>query len=276
MTSPTPAPIADPASARAAGEPALEVRDLVVAYGGVRAVDGVSVSVAAGGVAGIIGPNGAGKTSLIDAVCGFAATSGGTVWLAGNDITAAAAHQRARAGLSRTFQSLELFEDLTVAANLAVAAGGTAARRNTGAWLTAIAGRRQPPAPAVAAALHDTGLSAVADRFCGELTTGQRHLVALARALVARPRVVCLDEPGAGLDASERRRLADTIGRLGAAGTAVVLVEHDLEFVFGVCEQVWVLDAGRVIASGTPAAVRANTAVRTAYLGHGPHGAQRD
>jgi branched-chain amino acid transport system ATP-binding protein len=259
--------VTGPDTTRTPGAPVLEVRDLVVAYGGVRAVDGVSLVVASGEVAGIIGPNGAGKTSLIDAVCGFAATSGGSVWLGGSDITAAAPYQRARAGLSRTFQSLELFEDLTVAENLAVAAGATTARPQRAGWLKDALGFRRPAAPAVAAVLADTGLSGVADRFGGELTTGQRHLVALARALVAQPRVVCLDEPGAGLDASERQRLGDAIGRLGAGGTAVVLVEHDLEFVFGVCERVWVLDAGQIIASGSPAAVRTDPAVRTAYLG---------
>jgi branched-chain amino acid transport system ATP-binding protein len=249
--------------------PLLEVVDLRVAWGGVVALDGLSIEVAAGSVTGIIGPNGAGKTTLLDAVTGFAPVADGAVLFDGVDITGWAPQQRARAGLSRTFQSLELFDDLTVADNLAVGRR----RSSMAGVLDDLGGRRRDGAAmghAVTVVLDHLGLAACADRLPPDLSNGQRHLVALARALASSPRLVVLDEPAAGLDPAETAAVGRVVAALPAQGTTVVLVDHDMDLVLGTCDTVHVLDFGSCIASGPPDAVRADARVRTAYLGTGP------
>jgi branched-chain amino acid transport system ATP-binding protein len=251
--------------------PLLEVVDLRVAWGGVVALDGLSLEVAAGSVTGIIGPNGAGKTTLLDAITGFAPVGGGAVLLDGDDITAWSPQQRARAGLSRTFQSLELFDDLTVADNLAVGRR----RSSVAGVLDDLRGRRRhgdaATGTAGAVVLEQLGLADSADRLPPDLSNGQRHLVALARALASSPRLVVLDEPAAGLDPAETAAVGRVVAALPAQGTTVVLVDHDMDLVLGTCDTVHVLDFGSCIASGPPDAVRADGRVRTAYLGTGPH-----
>lgn len=232
----------------------LRVDALTVDFGGVRAVDDVTFTVEPAEVVGLIGPNGAGKTTVVDAVSGFTPITAGTVHLGDTELTAMAPHQRARAGLGRTFQSLELFADLTVAENLAVAAPGGPADTS----------------PAVASVLETLGLSPCAQRLPTTLSNGERHLVALARALMAQPQVVCLDEPAAGLDANETSALAAVVRATATAGTGVLLIDHDVDLVLGTCDRVVVLDFGRVIAVGTPTEVRTDPDVVAAYLGTDP------
>ncbi|NLA34685.1 MAG: ABC transporter ATP-binding protein [Actinobacteria bacterium] len=262
---PTP-PSTPPPSHEALGDtPLLRVERLSVHYGGVVALDDVSFDVSEGTIVGLIGPNGAGKTTCLDALTGFQPATHGSVYFDTNDVTSLAPHRRARHGFVRTFQSLDLFDDLTVRQNLDVGAV-TPTWRDT--VLDALMPRRRHDA-AVDEALELTGIASLAERHTLGLSNGQRHLVALARALVARPRLLLLDEPAAGLDENESATLAATLRRLPERGITVLLVEHDMSLVFGVCDRVHVLDLGRRIASGTAAEVRANPLVVDAYLGTG-------
>ncbi|HUQ63612.1 MAG TPA: ATP-binding cassette domain-containing protein [Acidimicrobiales bacterium] len=234
--------------------PLLQVRDLSVRFGSVDAVRDVSIEVNAGSIVGLIGPNGAGKTSLLDALTGIGPTSSGQVVFAGRSIGQMPPHHRARQGMTRTFQSLELFEDLTVAENLAVAAESSRS------------GREQVAARVERAATL-TGLTGILGRHPVGISHALRKRVALGRALAGEPSLVLLDEPAGGLDEAERTALARTLRTVAGEGTAVVLVDHDMGLVLEVCEEVCVLDLGRVVARGTPSAVRADPALAAAYLG---------
>jgi len=242
----------------------LNVDALSVTYGGVTAVKDVDLEVTAGKVIGLIGPNGAGKTSTIDALTGYHAPSQGTVTFAGQDITRMRPHLRARQGLVRTFQSVELFDDLTVEENLLVAnqrMGVLSALRDL---LLPIGAH---PREDVDWALDLCGLTDVADRMPTELSHGRRKLVGVARALAQRPRLVLMDEPAAGLDTDESVELGRHLRALPEAGVTVLLVDHDMGLVLSVCDEVVVLDFGEVIARGTPAQIRSDDAVISAYLG---------
>ncbi|WP_034215660.1 ABC transporter ATP-binding protein [Actinoplanes subtropicus] len=233
-----------------------------VRYGGVHALKGVSLDIAAGQLVGLIGPNGAGKTTFIDAVTGFT-PAGGRVVLDGADLSAQPAHRRARRGLARTWQSGELFDDLTVAENLAVSAQHPS-------WLAALgqtAGRRPRPDDVVAECLDRLDLGGLADSPAHAISQGQRKLVGVARALAARPRLICLDEPAAGLDTTESAKLGRHLRAVADRGTALLLVDHDMGLVLGICDHVVVLEFGAVIAAGPPAHVRQDPAVLSAYLG---------
>jgi branched-chain amino acid transport system ATP-binding protein len=232
--------------------PALELRDVTVRFGGRVALEEVSVSAAAGCVTGIIGPNGAGKTTLFNVVCGLQRAERGTVLLGGVDITRTRPHGRARMGLARTFQRLELFGALSAAANVSVAAGLR---------------RHADPEGAAMALLERVGAAHVASTRADELPTGQARLVELARALATEPDVLLLDEPASGLDELETGIFGGLLRELAAEGMAVVLVEHDVPLVLAVCDHVYVLDVGTVLASGPPAEIRADARVHDAYLG---------
>jgi ABC-type branched-subunit amino acid transport system ATPase component len=229
----------------------VEISGVTKQFGGLTAVSGVTFSIEEGQIFGLIGPNGAGKTSVIDAVTGFARGTG-SVELAGRRIDSLAPHARVRAGLARTFQSLELYDDLSVEENVSVAALG---------------GRQADRRAAVARALENVGISALRDRPAGELSQGERQLVSIARACVAEPSVLLLDEPAAGLDTEESTLLGERIRAICSAGTAMLLVDHDVNLVLSVCDHVYVLDFGAVIAEGPPDAIRADRAVADAYLG---------
>ncbi|MFF5306808.1 ATP-binding cassette domain-containing protein [Streptomyces sp. NPDC013161] len=243
----------------------LHVRDLTVRYGGVVAVDGLSLDVEPGRVVGLIGPNGAGKTSAIDAVTGFTRAASGSVRLGERDVTRVPVHRRAGAGLSRSFQSLELFEDMTVLDNLYAACE----RPGRWTWLTDLVRPGSRPLPAqVLVAVREFGLQDSLDRPVGDLSYGERRLLAIARAVATSPSVLLLDEPAAGLSDDETRELAELVRRLAEDwGMGVLLVEHDVDMVMSVCDQVVVLDFGRRICAGTPDEVRRDPAVRAAYLG---------
>ena len=237
---------------------ALEAAGVTVHFGGNAALVDVSIAAEAGRVTGLIGPNGAGKTTLFNVIGGLLRPSAGRILLDGRDVTSAPTHVRARAGLARTFQRLELFGVLTASANVRVAAD-LARRRG------AHSGRS---AEEVADALLDrVGLREVADVRADQLPTGQARLVELARALATAPSVLLLDEPASGLDETETASFGRLLRELAAEGMAVLLVEHDVPLVLAVCDEVHVLDVGRVLATGTPDAIRTDPRVHDAYLG---------
>jgi sulfate-transporting ATPase len=243
----------------------LEIHDLTVKYGGNTAVDGASLSIVPGRVTGLIGPNGAGKTSLIDAVTGFTRVAGGRLSLDGADITGWSATRRARAGLGRSFQSLELFEDSTVLDNLRVASDP----RDRASYVRDLVWPVNPTLPGeVISAIREFGLAGDLDRNVEDLPYGKRRLLAIARAVAMQPSVLLLDEPAAGLGDAETAELAVLVRRLAADwGMSVLLVEHDMNFVMSVCDDLVVLDFGRQIAAGPPEVIRRDPRVVAAYLG---------
>ena len=243
----------------------LEVRGLSVRYGGVVAVEDLSLTVTPGKIIGLIGPNGAGKTSAIDAITGFTRVSRGSVVLDGVELVEANAAKRARAGLSRSFQSLELFEDATVLDNLRAASDP----RDRWSYLVDLVYPRVPPLPGqVVAAIREFQLENDLLRTVSDLSHGQRRLLAIARAVATQPSVLLLDEPAAGLGDVETGELAHLVRRLADDwGIGVLLVEHDMNFVMSVCDHIVVLDFGRQISEGTPDEVRRDPVVVSAYLG---------
>lgn len=243
--------------------PALRARQVSVSFGAVRAVDGVDLDVHDGQLVGLIGPNGAGKTTFIDAVTGFV-PAGGSVEVRGREISGLSPHRRARLGLARTWQTIELFDDLSVRENLAVAARRSTFTSSLGEVLLG----RQPRAEETAAeALSLLELEDVADAMPSELSQGRRKLVGIARALAAKPGLVLLDEPAAGLDSNESLELGGRLRRLVDAGLPMLLVDHDMSLVLGICDYLYVLNFGKVIAEGPPEKVRADPEVLAAYLG---------
>lgn len=238
----------------------LEVRGANVRFGGHTAVRDVDLDVEAGQITGLIGPNGAGKTTLFNVITGLQETVSGRVLLDGQDITGAKAHMRARKGIARTFQRLEVFGSLTARENILTAAE---IRRS---WSRDRSKRTS---------LHDdverlidlVGIRAVADERVDAMPTGLARLVELGRALATHPKVLLLDEPASGLDESESDVFADLLLELAAGGMAILLVEHDVHLVMRVCEIINVLDFGAILATGTPAEIQQNQAVLDAYLG---------
>lgn len=235
----------------------LEVARAEVRFGGLHALRGADLAVAEGAVTGLIGPNGAGKTTLFNVICGLQGLSSGSVRLDGRDLRGVRPHRRARLGIARTFQRLEVFGSLSVAENVLAAAE---IRRR---W----ARDRSDVRAVTAGILELTGLRQVAGQPADTLPTGQARLLELARALATRPRLLLLDEPSSGLDEQETDELGDLLTRLAGAGMAVLLVEHDMELVMRVCGTISVLDFGAVLATGPPAEVRADPRVQAAYLG---------
>ncbi|HZX53146.1 MAG TPA: ABC transporter ATP-binding protein [Ilumatobacteraceae bacterium] len=240
----------------------LAARNISVSFGGVHAVIDVDLDVEPGQLVGLIGPNGAGKTTFIDAITGFV-THQGTVALDGDDITTAAPHVRARRGLARTWQAIELFDDLSVRENLMVAAR----HPSIGGSIKELFTRPVTHTEAVDEALDLLSLRELADLPPTDLTQGQRKLVAVARAVAARPKLLCLDEPAAGLDAKESADLGRRLRQVVDNGTPILLIDHDMGLVLGICDRLVVLEFGRVIARGTPAEIRQNVDVVKAYLG---------
>jgi branched-chain amino acid transport system ATP-binding protein len=244
----------------------LDARGLTVTYGGVHANDSIDLRCQPGRMVGLIGPNGAGKTTFIDAITGFTPVTSGTVTFGGRDIGRASPSARARLGLARTFQSLELFDDLSVRDNLLIAA-----ERPT--WYSilhdiVLPTRRQREADErVDWAIDTMDLRAVVDVLPSRLSHGQRKLVSIARAFAARPELVLLDEPAAGLDTAESEALGALLRSAVDAGISLLLIDHDMGLVLGTCDDIYVLDFGVVIAHGPPATIRNDPTVITAYLG---------
>jgi branched-chain amino acid transport system ATP-binding protein len=230
----------------------LEVRGVMVRFGGVMAVGGVDLDAEVGQVTGLIGPNGAGKTTLFNVISGMQEPTAGQVLVSGVDITNEAPHKRAKRGLARTFQRLELFWSLTVRDNVRVAAELAAVPDVDGT---------------VDSLLDKVGVSALANSVAGDLPTGSARLVEIARALATMPRLLLLDEPASGLDDSETERLGSLLRELSSDGLGVLLVEHDMDLVMHVCDRIHVLDLGNIISVGTPTEVQHDEAVLRAYLG---------
>jgi branched-chain amino acid transport system ATP-binding protein len=246
----------------------LEVEGVTVRFGGLTALDGVSLTAAPSQVTGIIGPNGAGKTTLLNVLCGFVRPESGTIRFTGRQLTGLRPHRLAGLGIARTLQGVGLFSGLSVIENVMV---GTTVHARTGFW-SALAGapwadsdERQLRERAISA-LAQVGAADHADAMPDTLAYGVRKRVALARALAARPRLLLLDEPASGLSEQELPELGGLISSL-ARDITLVVIEHRMDLMMSVCDTITVLDFGRVIATGTPAQVQADPAVTAAYLG---------
>ena len=240
----------------------LRTSGLSVRFGGVHAVRDVDVEVAPGELVGLIGPNGAGKTTFVDAITGYVRYTG-TVELDGHDLRGMAPHQRARRGLARTWQSTELFDDLTVGENVAVAAE----RPSFLSLVAELVGKRLGESAAAEHAIDALDPRPLTDAMPSELTQGQRKLVGVARAVAMQPRLLCLDEPAAGLDTHESEELGRRLRQIASGGTTTLLIDHDMGLVLTICDRIAVLEFGQVIATGPPDEVRRDPRVVTAYLG---------
>jgi branched-chain amino acid transport system ATP-binding protein len=249
----------------------LEISGLTRRFGGLVAVRDVAMEVAPGSVHGLIGPNGAGKTTLLNLISGHIPSSSGRIGFAGGDITRWSVDRRARAGIRRTFQNLKLFRDMTVLENVMVGMHG---ETHCEIWRALLRTRAQQAEEAAIAerareALDFVGLSNLADTRADDLPYGSQRLVEIARATVARPKLLLLDEPAAGLNGVESRRLVDLIRAIRSGGTTILLVEHHMDVVMPSCDCITVLNYGQRLANGTPAEIRAHPEVIKAYLGGG-------
>jgi branched-chain amino acid transport system ATP-binding protein len=253
------APVTDavPAVGAGGGAPVLEVADVSVRFGGINAVSDVAFTALSGQITGLIGPNGAGKTTTFNVITGLQQPTSGRVFIGGKDVSGLPPHKRARLGIARTFQRLEVFGSLTVYENILAAAEF---RRS---W----SGDRTPPRQVAAEIVGRVGLGTVADARVDALPTGLARLVELGRSLATRPRLLLLDEVGSGLNHDETEALGDLMLALAQDGVAILLVEHDVELVMRVCTRIYVLDFGRLIAAGTPSEIQHDAAVQAAYLG---------
>ncbi|MBC2637691.1 MULTISPECIES: ABC transporter permease subunit [unclassified Rhodococcus (in: high G+C Gram-positive bacteria)] len=271
-----PARIATPPPARGRTG-LLELTNVGVTFGGVRALDGVNLSCTTGRVTGLIGPNGAGKSTVFNAVTGLAPTAEGAVRLDGSDLRRTTPSGRARTGIGRTFQTTELFESMTVRENISVGPEGRTVGLNPISHLWSPRGDRETIDAATEEAIVACGLEEVADRHVASLPTGTRRLVEVARCLAGGQRILLLDEPSAGLDNNESARLGELIRRVvDERGVGVVLVEHDVSLALGISDAVYVLEHGQVIFAGTAGEARRSSVVQTAYLGGtGPEDGQR-
>ena len=250
--------------------PLLEVQSLIKQFGGHRAVDGASFHVETGTVTGLIGPNGAGKTTCFNCIAGFLRCDGGRVRFDGHDITGAPPHRIFRRGLTRTFQIPQELASLSVLENLLLVPGGQSGEQLWAPLLRPGLVRRQEAANVARAreVLELVELAPLMRDPAGSLSGGQRKLLELARALMSRPRMILLDEPGAGVNPTLARRLTDHIARVrDEMGVTFLLIEHDMDLVARICDPVIVMTGGEVLVEGPPSAVLANATVQEAYLG---------
>ncbi len=253
----------------AGGAPLLELQDVNRYFGGVHAVERVTMTVRAGTVHGLIGPNGAGKTTLINLLTGFYRPTAGRILLGGERLDGRRSHQIARMGVARTFQNIRLFGRLPAIDNVLVAVHRREVRRSlsrVALWPGTARDERDERVAALAA-LERLGVRGDAGRPAGTLSYGDQRRVEIARALATKPRLLLLDEPAAGMNHEETNALGDAIRALVEPGRAILLIEHDLPLIMRVCDYITVLNFGRVIAEGPPAAIAADPAVIEAYLG---------
>ncbi|MCW5770064.1 MAG: ABC transporter ATP-binding protein [Rhodospirillaceae bacterium] len=248
--------------------PLLAVEGLSRSFQGLRAVDDVSFEVRPGELLGLIGPNGAGKTTVFNMVAGALAPTAGRIRFEGADVTGLTPDRVAKRGIARTYQNLRVFPDISVFDNVSVGAVGRFGLSLWGALLPGLERRRSARiAEATIAALDRLGLLPQADQLAGNLSYGQKKLLEIARALTLAPKLLLLDEPAAGLNPSETAALSDLVGALSREGLTILLVEHDMPMVMRVCSRIVVLESGRKIADAPPRDIRADPAVRAAYLG---------
>jgi branched-chain amino acid transport system ATP-binding protein len=246
--------------------PAVQLNDVAVSFGGVRAVDGVTISIAANEFVGLIGPNGAGKTTLVGIVSGKIRPDRGRVMLEGNDVTGRPTAARVRQGLALTHQMVRPFRDMTVLDNVTLAAGY---RRTLSPLRALVHVDRRPESERARAIIRRVGLGGTEGKLAGALPLGQMKRLEVARALALEPQIILLDEPLAGLNQVEAAAQVDTIAALHAEGITILLIEHNLEEVMRNCRRLIVMNEGRVIADGAPEVVMADAAVLEAYVGKG-------
>jgi branched-chain amino acid transport system ATP-binding protein len=247
----------------------LEVRNVAVRYGTTTALDDVSMAVGRGEIVGILGPNGAGKTTLLDVIGGTCPVNAGSIRFDGADITRLSADRRARIGLARTFQAVDLIPSLSVEDNVLI---GCQARQRTGLFADGLRLPRSRRAEALArheasAILESLSLTHYRDAVVTSLPLGVRRMVEVGRALCLRPSILLLDEVGSGMEGEMLHRFSALLNRLAADGVGVLLIEHDVEFVLANCDFIYVLSGGRVLVRGTAAAVRRNPLLHDIYLG---------
>jgi len=249
----------------------LKTEAVTVRFGGLLAVDQASIEVTEGGFAGLIGPNGAGKTTLFNAICGYAAPTRGRVLLDGRDITTMAPSRRAKLGIGRTFQKLELFHRMSAFDNLLVAAESASSKLDLVSDLLHLPRRPREERRCAAIAegvMAELDLGWARDRRASDLPVGTARILELGRALCTNPTMLLLDEPSSGLDSSETKAFGKLLQRVNSERrVSILLVEHDMDLVMEVCRYIHVLDFGGIIAHGTPNEVAGDSAVRTAYLG---------
>jgi ABC-type branched-subunit amino acid transport system ATPase component len=250
----------------------LRVDGITVRFGGLTALDDVTIEAPQGSITGLIGPNGAGKTTLFNVCSGFQPPSSGRVYLGDREVTGMGPVRRARLGIGRTFQVMELFRDLTVRENVEVAVEARSIGDNPLSLLGLRSTDRKARVQnreAVDEILALTGLSSEADVLAGNLPTGRARLLELARSVARGPKLLLLDEPSSGLGARDTERIGELLGNLvrERSGIGVLLVEHDMSLALGICQRINVLDFGRLIFAGTPKEVRTSDIVRDAYLG---------
>jgi branched-chain amino acid transport system ATP-binding protein len=236
--------------------PLLEVENVTVTFGGVKALNDVSLKVESGQLVGLIGPNGAGKSTMLGVLSGLQPSDKGRVRFEGRDISKAPPYRRSALGMARSFQRLELWGSMTVRENVATAAE-LASKRSGGSSVRSVTD----------SVIERFGLGAVAETRASELPTGLARLAEVARAMASRPRIVLLDEPSAGLDDGESKKLTDTLMSIVDEEVSILLVEHHIEMVMRACSHIYVLDFGTLIASGSPSEIRSSDVVQVAYLG---------
>ena len=244
----------------------LELQALSRHFGGVKAVDGLDLSVAAGQIFGLIGPNGSGKSTTVNVITGLLPPTSGKILFRGEDLAALPTHRRLRAGIARTFQNIRLFGQLSVWQNLWVAQNSAEDQARHGffaRWLGGQGGVRVE----IAQLLEFSGLAHKQDELAANLAFGEQRRLELARAMAAKPKLLLLDEPAAGMNSEEIGQLRERILKLRERGVTILLVEHVMELVMGVTDRIAVLNFGQKIAEGTPAEIQAHPAVRKAYLG---------
>lgn len=247
----------------------LSATDIRKSYRGITALDGVSLEVKAGGITGLIGPNGSGKSTLFDCICGFQARDGGEVRLAGRDLGSLSPQAIARAGLRRTFQQLRVFPELSVRDNLLTASQAAPGFSYLSELLRtpAVRAHERQLAARADAVLDEIRLGPLSSLAAGGLSYGQKKLLELGMALMSEPKVLLLDEPMAGVNPTLIEGLKQELLRLRRRGVTLLVVEHNLKLVFEICDHVYVLDRGRILAEGPPEAIAADERVLAAYMG---------
>jgi ABC-type branched-subunit amino acid transport system ATPase component len=244
----------------------LELRALSRHFGGVKAVDGLDLSVQEGQIFGLIGPNGSGKSTTVNVITGLFPPTSGSILFRGQDLAALPTHRRLRAGIARTFQNIRLFGQLSVWQNLWVAQNSAEDQARQGFFARWLGGQRGVR-DEIGQLLEFSGLAQKRDELAANLAFGEQRRLELARAMAAKPRLLLLDEPAAGMNSEEIGQLRDRILKLRERGVTILLVEHVMELVMGVTDRIAVLNFGQKIAEGTPAEIQVHPAVRKAYLG---------